>query len=521
MSVELVEDLATLASTLERADRALGRGRRALRSLDPATLAGEVACPLDAFRPVTQKRTYDALLARSTSRADEPLRASCARWVAELLRARVGWDLEVDEARAERGEPASHPHAHTSPTSPPPEEASLREALLGLLESDASPVSRTHVTRLARLGPRLGAARDARRERLDEATRRLGRASRFDHALVRRDELAAPPPEAEGTASPGLVLAPSSDLIAALAREMTPTTPKAAPDDVLPEVPCDALVGSAARFLRATEPLAVSLLRRAHRAREARDGLDPWDTFRLAAAREVRGADWPARLGADWVAARFSAMAGAAHGRVSAEPPKRVVGAASFLGAAVAYGEALARHESLRYAPFPVAVDPQPVAARRTGLVCALAMASAPFLARELGASRAASVDAARSLGVAVLFAARAEATCLLVTHEGVSDAVRELDARAGGAFAAVGFAVPRPRDDAPSRWLALLTAPAMHDALVHAHDDDYYRNPRTNRWLVARLSRPALESTWLDGPPPQPDALALALVSRFEEALG
>jgi len=530
MTAAHAEDLATLARDLARAARALRLARHALAT-DPTALAAHEASsgqsPLDAHRHVAGKKTYDALLARPTSRADEALRASCARWVAELTMARLGWDTEVAEARALREPRPSGTRAATRE----PTEGIASDALRGLLGADTAEIAGPHVTAAARHGARVRAPRDERRTRLDEVARRLGRPGRFGRALVHLDPVLGLPAsreagEPEGTSrgsSGGLVVTASADLIAVLAGELSPgTVKKTAPDDGAPGLTEEALVGSAARFLRASEPLAKDVLARAYRARTAgAAGAGPAavDTWRLASAREARGAEWPARLTGAWVQGAFAGFGELAVG--SAQKLPAPVGAGSFLRAAWGHGEALHRQESLRYSPFPLAEDPHFVAAHRTGGLFALAVASPPFLVRELGASRAGAVDTSKALHTSLLFALRARAFAWLVAVEGVTERVRELDAATFGPHAALDFLAPRPHDDEPARWYAALTTHAAHAELVATHDDDWYRNPRAARAFVARFARPALATTFLGAAAEDLDAEALRVAKAFERELG
>ena len=139
MTAGLAEDLGGLARELARAVRALRLARHALTT-DPTALATDALDPwvaggaLAPHRHLAGKRTYEALVARHTSRADEALRASCARWVAELTLARLTWDLERNEARALR---APRPEEPRRKRDEAPDEGSASEALLGLLSASA------------------------------------------------------------------------------------------------------------------------------------------------------------------------------------------------------------------------------------------------------------------------------------------------------------------------------------------------------------------------------------------------
>ncbi len=531
MTAGLAEDLGGLARDLARAVRALRLARHALTT-DPTALATDALDPwvaggaLAPHRHLAGKRTYEALVARHTSRADEALRASCARWVAELTLARLTWDLERNEARALR---APRPEEPRRKRDEAPDEGSASEALLGLLSSETAEIAGSHVDLAARRGARVRAHRDERRTRRDEVAHRLGRPGRFGRALVHLDTTLLPASgeagraSSEPSASSGsrLVVTASADLIAVLAGELSPASvTKVAPDDAAPGVSEEALVGSAVRFLRTTEPLAKDLLTRAQVARtgtsRAAHGLAPVDTWRLASAREARGAEWPARLTGEWVQRGFVGFGAAPAMKLPAP-----VGAASFVRAAALYGEALHRQEALRYAAFPLAEDPHFVDAHRTGALFALTVASAPFLARELAAGRGGAVDASKALHASLLFSLRLRALAWLVAHEGVTERVRELDAVTGGPYASIDFLAPTPHDDEPARWLAALTTLSAHQRLVDTLDDDWYRNPRAPRAFATRFSRPALATTFLADAPPDLEAEAIRVGKAFERELG
>jgi hypothetical protein len=543
MSTPTYDDLDALSRDVALAARALTRGRLAL----PESPVESPVCPLDAYRHVAGKRAYEALLASSPVRAREPLRASLARWFASFTATRVAWDLEIDEARGSRDSrdprdtrAAARESRATGAGADADAKASgggAHDTLLEMLACDAAGGITKLAETVARHAPRVRAARDERRTRLAEVEKRFGSPNRFSRALVCRDVLGQVAAGAGGATADDarsrdtsasetksrspLVVPAGADLIAVFAQELEGRVAGVSPDAALPAVDPEALVGSAVRFLRTTEPLAKTLVRRAHRARTGRDGLAAVDAWRIAAARETRGADWPARLGREWVAARFSAVSRAGKAEVAFTPP-RPSGASSFLLAARLYGVALHRSESLRFAPFPLAHDPYFVDAHRTGELFALALSSDAFLVRELGTSRNALADLRRELRACQLFEARTRATALLVACDGIDDRVRETDAAVGGPFALVDFFAPRPHDDEPARWLATLDAVPYAETFVSAHDEDWYRNPRASRALESRFALPALATTSrVGGEIPDPQLLSTTLTTWFEKELG
>lgn len=511
------DPLVVAARDVERGARALERGRLGLvayASGGAGAIEAELpACPLEPLRRVSGRRAYDALVLAAPGHGASALPASLARWVAHLTLARVGWDLEADEAKALRPPPGAEEPAAELPG----------PALLERLALDSSGGLTGLTERAARIAPRVHAAREARRERLEETARRLGLPGRFGRAILQRELVpgAAGPTPPGGTDAPSsLVVGVSADLIAVLAAELS-LAPRAAPDSNLPGVTEADLRAAAERLLQATDGLARAVVGRAHKARTGRAGLSSFDALRASLGRDAAGVDWPARLTLEWLHARFAALGGRA--RPSARVP-RPLGAGSFLLAAARYGEALHREESLRYAPFALAHDPYFVDAHRTGALLALCIASRPFLARELGAGRGPAIDASRVLAVSLLFAHRDRATAMLVALDGPrSPAARSSDDAVGGPHAAAAYLSPRVSDDEPARFVAALTSREHHDALVSAFDDDYYRNPRAARALRARFALPALATTFVGAPL---DGAALAerastVASSLERELG
>ncbi len=172
------------------------------------------------------RRAYDALVLAAPGHGASALPASLARWVAHLTLARVGWDLEADEAKALRPPPGAEEPAAELPG----------PALLERLALDSSGGLTGLTERAARIAPRVHAAREARRERLEETARRLGLPGRFGRAILQRELVpgAAGPTPPGGTDAPSsLVVGVSADLIAVLAAELssrrepppTPTCP--------------------------------------------------------------------------------------------------------------------------------------------------------------------------------------------------------------------------------------------------------------------------------------------------------
>src|SRR3954451_4054303 len=90
----LDRDVARAAQRLEKVRSWLALGtkeaREKARSFDP----------FDGLRHTSTKATYDALVALEPSLLDVPMREGLVRWVHELLQARVGFDLALDDADA-------------------------------------------------------------------------------------------------------------------------------------------------------------------------------------------------------------------------------------------------------------------------------------------------------------------------------------------------------------------------------------------------------------------------------------
>ncbi len=146
-----IADLAALDRDVRRAAEKLEAWRRA-PSADRD--------PFQDLRHVTTQTTYRAILAHPASMGEQMHRDALARWVHELLQARIGLDLEVDE----------HEAAHA-----PDPRIGVGDAGIAstFAEAWAAVVEGGDPTRAQELAAPILAARRERRLRREEAMKRL------------------------------------------------------------------------------------------------------------------------------------------------------------------------------------------------------------------------------------------------------------------------------------------------------------------------------------------------------------
>ena len=448
------------------AQLATAEGREAARHRDPFAS--------DAVREVAGQSTFRALRELAPSAPDVPHRDALLRWVHELLQARIGRELVLDEADAahaldpELG-PRTREKMERRDQNAPRVLASFEEARTALVSASTIAVADAAFGRLGDLAAPVAAARRELRARRFEAARRLG----LDHPWA-------------------LATVASAGDVAALARSL----------------------------LDATEPLARELDARLRRRAE------PGGGAAVHAIDDGFGRDapegWPARLTVRWLEEAFGAIARRPP-RVASAPP--ALAGASFLRAAAGWGAALRVSSIARSLPFALARDPYPTEAFLVGDALALAVAGAPFAKRKLGLS-ARSADAhARALFRVVFRALRMQAAELLaeMPESARTDELEELSARVFGAplpsdlaiaWACGGFS-GRRRIDAPARLLAGVRAHAFARDLVDRYDEDWFDNPRAGTHLASMGAGPI----W-NGELPAEGA-PLALAKAFEEILG
>lgn len=267
---------------------------------------------------------------------------------------------------------------------------------------------------------------------------------------------------------------------------------------VVPRAPLEeALVA----FLDASDDVARELLR--NKAREKRPlALD------LSLASDAKEG-WPTKLGPRWFADLFGK-----HTRglaIELPPLPEAVGASSFALALHRFGFALRRASAGRGVPFALRDRVRFVDAHRHGALFASLLATEPFHRRALGVGSQVADAQARSLGVALLFAARRLAVRWLLVRGGAFD---ELSERAFGEAlpAALVGALLRPADDDDALAAALLTTVPLAEELRDRFDEDWFRSPRAFEHLRARSTVPLAEEA--------PTKDSAVLLARFFEGL-
>lgn len=448
--------------------------REAARSFDP----------FDGVRNAAVKGTYAALLELKPSILDVPLRDGLVRWVHELLQARVGLDLAIDDADAENELDSRLTARQLAELKAQDLARRAREATAGIPGGPAVDDGRPHVAHtyreafraiaaapndgraaaaLARSGELamgVAAVRKERRERRFEAARRLGLAHPF-------------------------ALAPA---------------------------PAPGVRALAISLLDATEPFAVELFKQARRTSEG-----PWrasSTIQLALGHGAREG-WPAHLGQRWLDEAFSAIAPRG---VEIGPLPEPLGSATFLRAATTWGFAWRASGAPRSMPFGLAHDPYPVPAHRFGFAIASVVAEPLFQRRALDLPSRAAIKQARVLRTTMFLQARViAARALLSAEEHVAPVLfEEITSRVFGAPlpASMRDAWPDPRMGEPAQLLGMLGTPAFLEGLVRRYDDDWFRNPKAGKHLTSLACGPAFDLEPLA--PAAPTRLARA----FEEAL-
>lgn len=432
--------------------------------------------PFDGVRHTATMSSYKSLAEQAPSLLDVPLRDGLLRWVHELLQARVGRELALADADAAY---ALDPRLAPSRLALAESTAAAREAsgasevgpradlaahtYAGALATmiTAPDVSRAAgaLERAGDLAAPVAAVRKERRERRFEAARRLGLAN--PHALATKSD------------------------VGALARA----------------------------FLDASEPLAVELLKVAHKKSDR-----PWyasSAMQSFLARDARDG-WPAYLTQRWLDDVFKALAprGADAGKLP-----EALGGASFLRAAAAWGSAWKNAGVPRSMPFALAHDPHPVPAFRFGFAMAHVVAEPEFQRRMLELPARTAKAQARVLRESMFHAARLiAARAVFATEEQVTPPMfEEIGARLFGAplRPSMRDAWPDPRTTDPARLLALLGTRAFLAHVVDRYDDDWFRNPKAGTHLTSLACGPAFDADAL------PDGAVTGTARAFEEALG
>lgn len=450
----IVQDLVTLDRDIGRADSAYRAWRRALAA-DPETNAERY--PLENFRHIAAKATYDALAELSPVAMDIPWRDALQRWVAHLLQARLAHDADVALERARHAKSAI---LHLDPV----KHVSFRDSWRGVVEERSRSRAIAHLTAASEAADLAGIAQD-RAERRVEVARRLGLAG--SHALF----------------------APAASEGIAFARD----------------------------FLDATEDVWLAVWRDAAKRANLPEPTSPVDAIHFAIASEA-GEGWPAHLAPRWLAEMFEVhLKGIAIDLPVLPAP---LGASSFVRALESFGRAFRAGGDARPLPFAIARDPYFTDRYRLGLVFGALGLKHVFYTKQLGTSARVAELQVRMLARTVLVEARLRAARAILTDEARSpskDLFEEMTHRVFGAPMPPSLtgAWPASHDDEPARITALATGLPLDRELVDRFDDDWFRNPRAFEFLRARASLAARDET------PAIDAgAAKALARVFEEAL-
>ncbi len=457
MGSPVAQDLFALSRDVASAVAALSRWRSGLDADSHAEEgAGERQDPFDGLRHVAARSTVQALAELSPSAADVPLRDALVRWVGALVQERIA--LADDAARA---------GALAAPSGrfegEPPRRVTWREAWRGLVSARTPAEVHLWLAAATDCAAPLAVANRARAARRVEVARRLGHKD---------------------------------------------------PWEPLVDVPRGTLRAAAAKLLDATDDVSRAVWK------EALGGADaPGARLFLAVGRDA-GDGWPARLTAAWF---DEAFAGGPRGMPIEMPAlPRLVGAASFARALAAFGFAARLAVAPSSLPFALVRDPAFVGAHRLAFVFGSLPTDVTFHLKALGLGRRTAQAQSRVLVRTALLDARLCAARILLGDD-VAFAPKELFAELGTRLFGkpldprLAAAWPAARDDEPARWVALLEARALRDALREEFDTDWFRNPRAWSHLRGQGSGVAHEPVATDALEPAAAALARA----FEEALG
>lgn len=433
--------------------------------------------PFEGLRDVATATHFKALGELAPSPHELAHRDALLRWVHELLQARVGWDLAVDEADAV--------HALDSRASV----QLVRE------RAERERAARENAPKIAvglagspgATAPTPNADANAVVATFDEARRALVSASHVaaaELALGRLAELAPP------------VVVVQRDL-RARRFEVAHRLGLAHPWALAGGAKVEELVADARSLLEATEPLASELWKEERKATGST--LSPARTIHASFAQTAREG-WPAHLGVRWLEDTFRAVAPRPPSPIGLPSP---LGGATFLRAAYAWGFALRQSGTARSLPWALARDPYPVEAHAFGAALALVVSDRVFAKRKLGLSARSADIHRRALQRSLMLAVRETAARIVVGAPAVAraDELEEVTTRIFGApldaaLASVwsfgGFS-GRSRVDAPARLLGAVRAHSLVLGLVDRFDEDWFDNPRAG----AHLSNIATGPIW------------------------
>ncbi len=412
-----IEDRVAVDRAICAARTQLDRWRRA-SWIDPSSAAHRN--PWLGHRTIAGKTTYDALGKIEASAHEKPLFEAFRAHVMHLTLARVGFETDLELARSVN-DPVAVLRLETS------RQVSWRQSIEGLVSAPSGHAS-AYLTALSECGPRVATAAHARRERRQEAAKRLGEID-VDARFV-----------------PGARFAEAG----------------------------------ARALLDATEDLTVDVLRR-ELSREDRptDPPRPEDVVGVAVGKGA-ASGWPSRMRARWLEELFGAHL---HGlSLDMELPRFVAGASSFARALEAFGFAFGRAVARASSFYSLADDPYASSAHAVAALFGSLAHSVIFQRRGLGLGAPDAEKNRRSLAFSALFEARVRAARVLLSNAVSSRALFEevtfrvfrspLDARLLGAW-------PIAQDDGLARFVATLRAPLLSRSFVERFDDDWFKNPR------------------------------------------
>jgi hypothetical protein len=244
-------------------------------------------------------------------------------------------------------------------------------------------------------------------------------------------------------------------------------------------------------------PAARNFLYDTRAAYETLDVHEP-EAFLSAGLAESAHEGWPARLSQRTVSELVDRLwlEGL---RLRPFPLPQAHGGSSFLLALAQLGRALSDAAGALRSPFVLARDVFDLRRHELGALLGSLPVSAAFSKRQLGLGAGRTQDHVRALARVLLLDARVAAFRVLLREllsNGPAAVRRDL---AELSHTALGFELPlgvvgafvrvRPRDS--QRFAGALLAASRQRALVEAHDDDWFRNPRAIRELRAGLGEP------------------------------
>lgn len=440
--------------------------RRAALAVAPAEDRSE---PFGELRHTAGQSTYRALVDAKPSVLDFPHRDGLLRWVHELLQARVGHDLVLDEAevvhavdpRLSKRAQQEHEKKPADATYLPMETTphTIAEAWRAMLTATDPVRAASALERLADLAPPLGAVRKEQRARRFEIARRLGLAHPW-------------------------ALATTADFL-----------------------------GLARALLDTTESIARQVQREAQKKSDV-----AWrapSSIQLALARHAREG-WPARPIARWLDDVLRPLVPRG---LTVKGLPEPLGGATFVRAAATWGFTWKVAATPRSMAFALARDPYPAPAHRFGFAIGHVVTEPEFQRRALELPSRIATSQSRILRITTLLHVRALAARVVLGASEHVDAsmFEEMTMRAFGTPLPSSMldAWPAPRIDDPTRLLALLGTPAFVQSIVDRYDEDWFRNPKAGTHLTGLACGPGFDAE------PPPDDAAKAIGRWYEEVLG